>query len=102
MGELSVMSGISVRDVGDVAKAAKDLWSAGLSPESHFEMFIMTEREAWHASWPLLEIEYPDVGISDGDLTSVLLVLELLESSDLKKTLENTAIARYEVLQAAS
>merc|ERR1712039_521345 len=115
MGELSVVSGVSVKDISDVAKAAKqvlekgskivlvrDLGSAGLSPWSHGEMLIMREGEAWHASWPLPDDEYSVAGIGDGDLTSALLIGNLLAGSEMKVALQETAVSRYEIMQAAA
>lgn len=115
MTELSMMTGVRIRDLDDVVKAAKQLIQkgprivlvnhlegAGLTPESHFEMMLIGHGEAWHASWPLHVSEWPPMGMSDNDLTSSLFLFNILCGRKPKEILEDTAYARFEVMQAAS
>ncbi|MDR0588168.1 MAG: pyridoxal kinase PdxY [Burkholderiales bacterium] len=74
----------------------KHLARAGKNPEA-FEMLIVNSHEAWHISRPLFEFPKQPVGV--GDLTSGLLLVNLLNGKSLKDALEHTTAAVYEVLR---
>lgn len=60
-------------------------------------MLLVTADEAWHISRPLVDFgTRQPVGV--GDLTSGLLLVNLLKGKTLDKALEHTAAAVYEVI----
>ncbi len=62
-----------------------------------FEMLLVTADEAWHISRPLVDfgVRQP-VGV--GDLTSGLLLVDLLHGQSLQAALEHVTAAVYEVM----
>ena len=62
-----------------------------------FEMLLVTAEEAWHISRPLVDfgVRQP-VGV--GDLTSGLLLVDLLHGKSLQDALEHVTAAVYEVM----
>ena len=62
-----------------------------------FEMLLVTAEEAWHISRPLVDfgVRQP-VGV--GDLTSGLLLVDLLYGKSLQDALEHVTAAVYEVM----
>ncbi|MNI72552.1 Pyridoxamine kinase [compost metagenome] len=62
-----------------------------------FEMLLVTASQAWHISRPLVDFgERQPVGV--GDLTSGLLLVNLLKGEALDKALEHVTAAVYEVM----
>lgn len=62
-----------------------------------FEMLLVTADEAWHISRPLVDFgARQPVGV--GDLTSGLLLVNLLKAVALDKALEHVTAAVYEVM----
>ncbi|ATZ11513.1 pyridoxal kinase [Erwinia amylovora] len=62
-----------------------------------FEMLLVTADEAWHITRPLIDfgVRQP-VGV--GDLTSGLLLVDLLHGLSLQQALEHVTAAVYEVM----
>jgi len=62
-----------------------------------FEMLLVTAEDAWHISRPLVDfgVRQP-VGV--GDLTSGLLLVNLLHGKSLQDALEHVTAAVYEVM----
>lgn len=106
--ELELLSGHAVHNVAEAVEMARALCKQGpkivlvkhLSRaayrEDSFEMLLVTLDEAWHISRPLVEFERQPVGV--GDLTSGLLLVNLLKGVALNKALEHTTAAVYEVM----
>lgn len=105
---------LTQREIGSVAQAvaaARELTAKGpkvvlvkhLSRAGYhsdcFEMLLVTAEEAWHISRPLVDfgVRQP-VGV--GDLTSGLLLVNLLKGEALDKALEHITAAVYEVMLA--
>lgn len=64
-----------------------------------FEMLLVTAEDAWHISRPLVDFgARQPVGV--GDLTSGLLLVNLLKGKALDKALEHVTAAVYEVMLA--
>lgn len=62
-----------------------------------FEMLLVTADDAWHISRPLVDFgKRQPVGV--GDLTSGLLLVNLLKGEPLDKALEHVTAAVYEVM----
>ncbi len=76
----------------------KHLARAGLSMD-RFEMLLVTAKEAWHISRPLVDfgLRQP-VGV--GDVTSGLLLVKLLQGASLRDALEHVTAAVYEIMLA--
>ena len=76
----------------------KHLSRAGYHSD-RFEMLLVTASEAWHIDRPLVDfgVRQP-VGV--GDLTSGLLLVNLLKGEALDKALEHVTAAVYEVMLA--
>ncbi|MFI8416415.1 pyridoxal kinase PdxY [Serratia sp. NPDC078593] len=103
---------LTQREIGSVAQAVaaareltakgpkvvlvKHLSRAGYHPDC-FEMLLVTAEEAWHISRPLVDfgVRQP-VGV--GDLTSGLLLVNLLKGEALDKALEHVTAAVYDVM----
>ncbi|MGL4859583.1 MAG: pyridoxal kinase PdxY, partial [Enterobacteriaceae bacterium] len=74
----------------------KHLANAGYS-QDNFEMLLVTAEEAWHVSRPLIDFgDRQPVGV--GDLTSGLLLVNMLKGKPIAQALEHIAAAAYEVL----
>lgn len=107
--ELEMLSGRDINDVSQAVSAARELIAKGpklvlvkhLSRAGYhadrFEMLLVTAQDAWHISRPLVEFgARQPVGV--GDLTSGLLLVNLLKGASLKKALEHVTAAVYEVI----
>ncbi|AUH00521.1 pyridoxal kinase PdxY [Pectobacteriaceae bacterium CE70] len=107
--ELELLSGRAVQSVDEAVQACRELCQRGpklvlvkhLSRAAYrsdsFEMLLVTPTEAWHISRPLVDFgERQPVGV--GDLTSGLLLVNLLKGVALEKALEHTTAAVYEVM----
>ncbi|MBS0975256.1 pyridoxal kinase PdxY [Serratia rubidaea] len=74
----------------------KHLSRAGYRRDA-FEMLLVTADEAWHISRPLVDFgSRQPVGV--GDLTSGLLLVDLLQGKALDQALEHVTAAVYEVM----
>ncbi len=107
--ELEQLSGRTVQSVEQAVDAAREICArgprvvlvkhlayAGYNPD-RFEMVLVTADEAWHISRPLVDFgERQPVGV--GDLTSGLLLVNLLKGESLGKALEHVTAAVYEVM----
>ncbi|MFP1905241.1 pyridoxal kinase PdxY [Lonsdalea quercina] len=111
--ELELLSGHTVHNVDEAVSACRELCRRGpklvlvkhLSRAAYrqdsFEMLLVTATEAWHISRPLVDFgEKQPVGV--GDLTSGLLLVNLLKGIALEKALEHTTAAVYEVMLMTS
>ncbi len=107
--ELEIISGRSVNSVEESVAAARELIAKGpkvvlikhLSRAGYqsdrFEMLLVTADEAWHIHRPLVDFgARQPVGV--GDLTSGLLLVNLLKGESLEKALEHVTAAVYEVM----
>ncbi|MFC3395419.1 pyridoxal kinase PdxY [Brenneria rubrifaciens] len=106
--ELELLGGHGVRNVEEAVETARALCKQGpgivlvkhLSRAAYrndsFEMLLVTPDDAWHISRPLVAFERQPVGV--GDLTSGLLLVNLLKGVALDKALEHTTAAVYEVM----
>ncbi|PLR41611.1 pyridoxal kinase [Chimaeribacter californicus] len=107
--ELEQLSGRAVNSVDEAVATARALCAQGpkivlvkhlaraARRADAFEMLLVTADEAWHISRPL--VTFPDrqpVGV--GDLTSGLLLVNLLKGEPLDKALEHVTAAVYEVM----
>lgn len=107
--ELEQLSGRKISNVEQAVSAARDLMLKGprivlvkhLSRAGYdqqcFEMLLVTTEDAWHISRPLVDfgVRQP-VGV--GDLTSGLLLVDLLKGEELDKALEHITAAVYDVM----
>ncbi|WAT02742.1 pyridoxal kinase PdxY [Rouxiella chamberiensis] len=107
--ELEMLSGHTVSNVEESVIAARELIAKGpkivlikhLSRAGYhsdrFEMLLVTADEAWHIHRPLVDfgVRQP-VGV--GDLTSGLLLVDLLKGVALDKALEHVTAAVYDVM----
>ncbi|AXW87760.1 pyridoxal kinase [Lonsdalea britannica] len=111
--ELELLSGRTVHNVDEAVSACRELCQRGpklvlvkhLSRAAYrqdsFEMLLVTATEAWHISRPLVDFgEKQPVGV--GDLTSGLLLVNLLKVVALEKALEHTTAAVYDVMLMTS
>ncbi|SPZ52492.1 Pyridoxamine kinase [Serratia quinivorans] len=107
--ELELLSQRTVTNVEQAVSAARELIAKGpkvvlvkhLSRAGYhldcFEMLLVTADQAWHISRPLVDFgERQPVGV--GDLTSGLLLVNLLKGEALGKALEHVTAAVYEVM----
>ncbi|CAM3266239.1 pyridoxal kinase PdxY [Xenorhabdus nematophila] len=112
--ELETLSARKIENVEQTISAARELCEKGpkvvlvkhLSRAGYrtdcFEMLLVTKKHSWHISRPLIDTgERQPVGV--GDLTSGLLLVNLLKNTsltdeDLKTALEHVASAVYEVM----
>jgi pyridoxine kinase len=86
----------SLLDRGPGIVLVKHLAQAGRDPNA-FEMLLVARHEAWHISRPFFDFEKQPVGV--GDLTSGLLLVNLLHGKTLRDALEHTTAAVYEALR---
>ena len=107
--ELELLSQRTVVNVDQAVSAARELITkgpkvvlvkhlsrAGYHPDC-FEMLLVTADEVWHISRPLVDFgSRQPVGV--GDLTSGLLLVNLLKGEALDKALEHVTAAVYEVM----
>ena len=107
--ELELLSGHAVASVEEAVSTARELISKGPKivlvkhlrragyHSDRFEMLLVTAEEAWHIDRPLVDfgVRQP-VGV--GDLTSGLLLVNLLKGEALDKALEHVTAAVYEVM----
>lgn len=107
--ELEMLSGHEVTSVKQAVASARELIALGPKivlvkhlaragqRSDRFEMLLVTVDEAWHISRPLVDfgVRQP-VGV--GDLTSGLLLVDLLHGMPLKEALEHITAAVYEVM----
>lgn len=107
--ELEMLSGREVVDVAQAVAAARELIAKGPKVvlvkhlaragyrSDRFEMLLITADEAWHIARPLIDfgVRQP-VGV--GDLTSGLLLVDLLHGLTLQQALEHVTAAVYEVM----
>lgn len=107
--ELEMLSGRQVADVAEAVAAARELIARGPKVvlikhlaragyrSDRFEMLLVTAEDAWHISRPLVDfgVRQP-VGV--GDLTSGLLLVNLLHGKSLQDALEHVTAAVYEVM----
>ncbi|WGL97096.1 pyridoxal kinase PdxY [Arsenophonus sp. aPb] len=107
--ELETLVGKSITNVEQALLAARELCQKGpktilvkhLSRAGYhadcFEMLLVTEAHCWHISRPLIDFgKQQPVGV--GDLTSGLLLVNLLNGKALPSALEHIAAAVYEVM----
>ncbi|EKT57416.1 pyridoxal kinase PdxY [Providencia sneebia] len=107
--ELETLSGEHITNVEQAVQAARRLCQQGpkivlvkhLSRAGYrtdrFEMILVTQEHSWHVSRPLVDFgEKQPVGV--GDLTSGLMLVNLLKGESLPKALEHVASAVYEVM----
>lgn len=107
--ELEMLSGKTVANVDESVAAARELIAAGPKivlvkhlaragrRSDRFEMLLVTADEAWHIARPLVDfgVRQP-VGV--GDLTSGLLLVNLLHGKALQAALEHVTASVYEVM----
>jgi pyridoxine kinase len=107
--ELEMLSGKTVKDIDEAVATSRELIALGPRivlvkhlaragrRSDRFEMLLVTADEAWHISRPLIDfgVRQP-VGV--GDLTSGLLLVNLLHGKSLQDALEHITAAVYEVM----
>ncbi|MDR2244000.1 MAG: pyridoxal kinase PdxY [Burkholderiales bacterium] len=86
----------SLLDCGPGVVLVKHLAQASRDPGA-FEMLLVARHEAWHIRRPFFDFEKQPVGV--GDLTSGLLLVNLLHGKTLRDALEHTTAAVYEALR---
>jgi len=107
--ELEMLSGHTIESVKQAVECARELIAKGpkiilvkhLSRAGYhrdrFEMLLISADQAWHIERPLVDFgERQPVGV--GDLTSGLLLVNLLKGEALDKALEHVTAAVYEVM----
>lgn len=106
--ELETMVGRDLGSVNECLEAADELLTKGprmilvkhlsyaAEDRDSFEMILANKDEAWHIRRPLIEFDKQPVGV--GDLTSGLLLVDLLKGEALDKALEHVTAAVYEVM----
>nr|WP_314265393.1 pyridoxal kinase PdxY [uncultured Moellerella sp.] len=107
--ELETLVGYSIETVEQAIDASRSLCKKGpkvvlvkhLNRAGYradkFEMILVTAEHSWHVSRPLVDFgEKQPVGV--GDLTSGLMLVNLLKGLELSKALEHVAAAAYEVM----
>lgn len=107
--ELEILCGHVVNTVEEAVHAARELINLG--PEivlvkhlaraayqhDRFEMLLVTADEAWHIHRPLVDFgERQPVGV--GDVTSGLLLVNLLHGATLREALEHVTAAVYDIM----
>ncbi|AKJ42235.1 pyridoxal kinase PdxY [Pragia fontium] len=107
--ELEILSGKTITTVDEVVSAARELCKKGpkvilvkhLSRAGYradcFEMALVTPDEAWHINRPLVDFG-PRQPVGVGDITSGLLLVNLLLEKSLPEALEHVTAAVYEVM----
>ncbi|MBS9438525.1 pyridoxal kinase PdxY [Photorhabdus noenieputensis] len=94
--EQAVVAARTLCDKGPDIVLVKHLSRAGYQTD-RFEMLLVTKEHSWHVSRPLVDFgERQPVGV--GDLTSGLLLVNLLKGESLQTALEHVAAAVYEVM----
>ncbi|WP_445497694.1 pyridoxal kinase PdxY [Photorhabdus sp. SF281] len=94
--EQAVMAARSLCEKGPKIVLVKHLSRAGYRAD-RFEMLLVTKEHSWHVSRLLVDFgECQPVGV--GDLTSGLLLVNLLKGESLQTALEHVAAAVYEVM----
>ncbi|WP_350306136.1 pyridoxal kinase PdxY [Photorhabdus viridis] len=94
--EQAVMAARSLCERGPDIVLVKHLSRAGYRAD-RFEMLLVTQEHSWHVSRLLVDFgERQPVGV--GDLTSGLLLVNLLKGESLRTALEYVAAAVYEVM----
>ncbi|WP_225639370.1 pyridoxal kinase PdxY [Candidatus Profftia sp. (ex Adelges kitamiensis)] len=107
--ELEFLTGNKINNVEEVLCSArniitdshkvilvKHLSNAGYHKDS-FEMMLIAANEAWHISRPLVDFGMRQpVGV--GDLTSGLLLVNMLKGKSLKNSLEHVTSVVYDVI----
>lgn len=106
--ELERLSYREIKNVEEAVAAARELCKKGpkvvlvkhLSRAGYsidnFEMLLVTADDAWHTSRPLVDFDRQPVGV--GDLTSGLLLVDLLLKKVLPEALEHVTAAVYDVM----
>ncbi|AYN26227.1 MULTISPECIES: pyridoxal kinase PdxY [Buttiauxella] len=107
--ELEILCGHTVNTVEEAVSAARELIAQG--PEivlvkhlaraafqhDRFEMLLVTADEAWHIHRPLVDFgDRQPVGV--GDVTSGLLLVNLLHGATLREALEHVTAAVYDIM----
>ncbi len=107
--ELEQLSGKTIASVEEVVAAARELCRKGprvilvkhLSRAGYradcFEMALVTADEAWHISRPLVDFG-PRQPVGVGDITSGLMLVNLLQEKPLPEALEHVTAAVYEIM----
>ncbi|WP_159566416.1 pyridoxal kinase PdxY [Budvicia diplopodorum] len=107
--ELEQLSGKTLTNVDEVITAARSLCKQGpkvilvkhLSRAGYradaFEMALVTPDDAWHISRPLVDFG-PRQPVGVGDITSGLLLVDLLLKKPLPQALEHVTAAVYEIM----
>lgn len=107
--ELEQLSGKTLTNVDEVITAARELCKQGprvilvkhLSRAGYradaFEMALVTLNDAWHISRPLVDFG-PRQPVGVGDITSGLLLVDLLLNKSLQEALEHVTAAVYEIM----
>ncbi|ETS30526.1 pyridoxal kinase [Photorhabdus temperata] len=94
--EQAVTAARSLCERGPDVVLVKHLSRAGYRAD-RFEMLLVTQEHSWHVSRLLVDFgERQPVGV--GDLTSGLLLVNLLKGESLQTALEHVAAAVYEVM----
>jgi len=107
--ELEMLSERTITNVEQAVEASRELIAQGPKivlvkhlaragyRSDRFEMLLVTADEAWHISRPLIDfgVRQP-VGV--GDLSSGLLLVDLLHGLSLQQALEHVTAAVYEVM----
>ncbi|EFA82554.1 hypothetical protein PPL_04242 [Heterostelium album PN500] len=107
--ELDQLTGQRLTNVEEVIAGARSIIARGPRlilvkhlayagyKEDRFEMLLVTASDAWHISRPLVDFgSRQPVGV--GDLTSGLLLVNILKGESLKDALEHVTAAVYEVM----
>ncbi|WP_118987829.1 pyridoxal kinase PdxY [Photorhabdus sp. CRCIA-P01] len=94
--EQAVVAARTLCEKGPDIVLVKHLSRAGYRPD-RFEMLLVTKEHSWHVNRPLVDFgEHQPVGV--GDLTSGLLLVNLLKGESLQTALEHVTAAVYEVM----
>ncbi|MDK1251750.1 pyridoxal kinase PdxY [Cronobacter dublinensis] len=107
--ELEMLSGHPVASVDEAVATARELIALGPQivlvkhlaragfQQDRFEMLLVTAKEAWHISRPLVDFgARQPVGV--GDVTSGLLLVKLLQGATLREALEHVTAAVYDIM----
>ncbi|CCJ84359.1 Pyridoxal kinase [Cronobacter dublinensis 582] len=107
--ELEMLSGHPVASVDEAVATARELIARGPQivlvkhlaragfQQDRFEMLLVTAKEAWHISRPLVDFgARQPVGV--GDVTSGLLLVKLLQGATLREALEHVTAAVYDIM----
>jgi len=107
--ELEILCGHAVDTVDEAVSAARELIALGPEivlvkhlaraayQQDRFEMLLVTADEAWHIHRPLVDFgDRQPVGV--GDVTSGLLLVNLLHGATLREALEHVTAAVYDIM----